>query len=759
MTDPMTSSMATSSNNILLCTLGASWAVIPEIFGWLAPNTLDLYAHHPQRPQLDALRQQHKLRAPDELWICTTQGEQTQQSLAQLHAWWQGLNTPLPLRIWTAAGTDQLASQAECDHIRELTLRVVLLATENAGAGGQVVLSLAGGRKTMSADLQSAGTLFGAAAWLHVVGPDPLPAALLARTDEQKAAQPALFSAPLAAELAQAIMPLVAGTGQRNELLDIPLDGRRITSAAFAVPLPAPGQTMAWPRPAQGDSLHEELARRQRESSQLLGNFLAQVARSEHHENWRSLYRLPPAAIDSLRTTALTAAHTGWLTALPKADLHRHLGGCLDLAAHRQVARAVWSELDHETRLLRMQDVREQLSKQEWSWDWPQRLRGHHRSQLTAALLLHASDQQLQHNLFDVTEPRLALKDGAHGFAAYERPGELSGSALLSDPVAIAPYAQAIVEQARAEGLAYLELRGSPHKYRPRDPAGFLADLQQALQQAGAQVQSPTIGAAATSTQPRIGFIWILDRRQRANLPAVVQQAVAARQQLPGFLLGLDLAGDEGTSNPAELAAGFLPAFAACLPVTIHAGEGESAENIWQAAYHLHADRIGHGLSLSQHPELVSRFRDRDICLELCPSSNREVVGFFDPHHPASLHLPRYPLRQFITSGLPLTLCTDNPGISRTTLSGEFLAAARMTEGGLTLWESLALMRQAFVHAFLPSAEREAVLKQADERVFALLSRQRTRVTPLHAPDITQLQQAQALVRTSKPSGLPPIDQ
>ena len=31
-------------NNILLCTQGASWAVIPEILGWLAPGVLDLYA-------------------------------------------------------------------------------------------------------------------------------------------------------------------------------------------------------------------------------------------------------------------------------------------------------------------------------------------------------------------------------------------------------------------------------------------------------------------------------------------------------------------------------------------------------------------------------------------------------------------------------------------------------------------------------------------------------------------------------------------
>ncbi|WP_187292329.1 hypothetical protein [Candidatus Symbiobacter mobilis] len=33
--------------NILLCTLCASWAVIPEVFGWLAPAMLDLYAQHP----------------------------------------------------------------------------------------------------------------------------------------------------------------------------------------------------------------------------------------------------------------------------------------------------------------------------------------------------------------------------------------------------------------------------------------------------------------------------------------------------------------------------------------------------------------------------------------------------------------------------------------------------------------------------------------------------------------------------------------
>lgn len=722
-----------TSKNILLCTLGASWAVVAEVLGWLAPATLDLYAHHPHRTALDALRTRHGLQAPDELWICTTEGAQTQTSLAALHQWWQNLGAPLPLRVWTAAGTDQLASQGECDHIRELTLRVTLLASEHC-QGGQLVLSLAGGRKTMSADLQSAGTLFGATAWLHVVSPEPAPPALFARTDADKAAQPALFAAPLPADLAAAITPLVAGTGTRNELLDIALDGRCVCAAHFALPLAAPGCPCTWPLPPEGDALHAELNQRQRQSSQLLGNFLAQIAQGEHHENWRSLYRLAPARIAELRSTHLNAAHATWLAQLPKADLHRHLGGCLSLADQRQVARAIWASLDEETRHARMHDVRDLLSKPDWPWHWPQQLRGPHRAPCSAALLLHASDTQLQHNLFDVTEPRVALKASARGFAAYERPGELSGSALLSHPAAIAPYARAIVAQARAEGLAYLELRGSPHKYRPRDPLAFMRELRGALQAAGAQVQ------AGAGTGPRIGFVWIIDRRQNANLPAVVQQAVSAQAALDGFLLGLDLAGDEGTHNPADLAPGFIPAFAQCMPLTIHAGEGESAENIWQAAYHLHADRIGHGLTLAQHPLLAARFRDRGIGLELCPSSNREVVGFYDPLHPATHTQPRYPLRTFIDAGLPLTLCTDNPGISRTTLADEYLAAARMTPGGLTLWECLALMRQAFVHAFLPSAERERVLKRADARVFAL-------VGDASMPGATPFQNAPGLAR------------
>lgn len=704
----------TRATTILVCSLGASWAVIPEILGWLAPQLLDLYAHHPNRAALDLTRIHNDLRAPDELWVCTTEGQRAQASIVPLLDWWRQLGQPLPLRIWTAAGTDQLATAPECHHLRELTFRMVLLAVECSGAHGQVVLSLAGGRKTMSADLQDAGTALGATAWLHVVGPEPLPQALI------DAAVPT-FLQPLPPELAGAVTPLLVGRGNRSELLDIAFEGRRIDSTQYTVACPHDGKVMRWPLPATGPHLHEDLAQRQREGQRWLGNFVAQLARTEAYETWPSLYRLPAGTIQRLREQWIGPDRRELLRRLPKADLHRHLGGCLGLADQQQVAAAIWQALPPVERDAGMALARPLLDAADhWPWDWPQTLHGAHRAAATAALLLHAAPDRLQHELHGRTEPRVALKAGSpHGFAAYERPGELSGSALLAHPAAITPYAKALVAQARDEGLALVELRGSPQKYRPGNPVAFLRELEAALSDTGAQ----TRGFHAAHGGPRIGFLWILDRRQRDTIGDVVRQAVEARNALPGFLLGLDLAGDEGTQAPEQLAPAFGPAFAACMPITIHAGEGERAEHIWQAAYHLHADRIGHGLTLIDQPALAQRFRDRGIALELCPTSNREVVGFRDPAHPASAGFPDYPLRAFMQAGLPFALCTDNPGISRTTLADEYLAASRMSDGGLCLWDALAISRQAFVHAFLPAAERDALRRAVEQEVFGVLAR------------------------------------
>jgi adenosine deaminase len=692
------------TTNILLCTLGVSWAVIPEAYAFLAPERLPLYQNHPEQEKLLALKAQYGLSAPDEIWVCTTQGTQT--SLDALKNWIQQCPSPPALRIWQAEHTQQLATQLECDHIRELIVRTCLKAHHHA-QGGQVILSLAGGRKTMSADLQWAGSLFGCQALLHVISADALP-------ENFRQATPAVFTQPLRTDWAKLITPLVAGQTVRSDLLDINVDDtKQINTQDYPLSLPAPQQIArfsdATPR------LSQEIIRREKASSRLFGNYLLDISRHESHENWRSLYRLPPRRIDQLRQTMLTIADRDWLISLPKADLHRHLGGCLDLTAQQTVAQAIWDSLTSSEKRQALKHCQFLLRNENWDWEWPTQLKSQGiRSHNTAAVLLHASAEQLQYNLWQITEPRIGLKNNhTKGFAAYERPGELTGSALLSHPAAIPPYVKAIIEQTRAEGLAYVELRGSPQKYG--NPLDFLNQFYQAL--------SHTLTSLPTEQQPIFRFIIIADRRAcHSELQQTIQMAVNAKQQLPDFIAGLDLAGDEQTTQPEAIANLFQPAFAECLPITIHAGEGEKADSIWQAAYHLHADRIGHGLSLNENDNLAQRFRDRSICLELCPSSNREVVGFYDPRFPHTQQYPGYPLLELWQKGLPLTVCTDNPGISCTTLADEYLTAALMTGNQLSQWEVLAMIKQGFVHSFLSGHYKEKLLKRIDTQLYQQLA-------------------------------------
>jgi len=176
----------------------------------------------------------------------------------------------------------------------------------------------------------------------------------------------------------------------------------------------------------------------------------------------------------------------------------------------------------------------------------------------------------------------------------------------------LAPYVRALIEAARREGLSYLELRGSPQKYR--DSREGQLDFLRRLKE-----------TAEAYDDLELRFIVIADRRQPEAAAAAVDLAITAREALDGFVVAFDLTGDEKQDDVRalkKLAERFQPAFEGCLPVTVHAGVGSPAEKIWEAAYLLHADRVGHGLTLAQNPQLLQRFRDRDICLELCPTSN-----------------------------------------------------------------------------------------------------------------------------------------
>ncbi|MBC6907368.1 adenosine deaminase [Saccharophagus sp. K07] len=699
----------------LIATLGATWQVIPEIVGLVLPDACPIYKDHPQQEQLEDLRRLcGQPQAVDtELWVITSSSLRTQDGIKKIREWNSRLPSPLAITFFIAADTDEVTSESELKALQELVLRVMLQATER----GEVICSLAGGRKTMSADLQYAASVFGARALLHIVAPEPLPEPL-------RSNDPEFWSRPLSKDLSGQLLPAFIGHYERRETLDI---DPPFLSKQYPLGKTQDGDCVTVT--ITDNALASQLIERERQAGQLLSNYLTTVANAEKHENWRHLYRLPPNDIERLRKIRVSAQHEALIRSLPKAELHCHLGGLPDLDQQIAIGTAVWQTLAEERRNYLLDELKPLLSAEEWPWDWPQQyLRNQvdplQKAERAACLLTQARRHQLQYNLYESYGSRIQLAEHKHGFSAYERPGELTGSSILGHPAAIAAYCQAIHAYTARENIVYLELRGSPHKYQPENPLEWLANFYRVL-----------IETSPGNCEYR--FIWILDRRQK-NIDEIVNLAVAARQapQLEDFVVGLDLAGDEKQTQPEELAPAFKPAFAQCLTLTIHAGEGQPADNIWQAAYHLHADRIGHGLTLAEKPELLTRFRNRNICLELCPTSNIEVIGYRHPAISETQYLKSYPISTLWNSGVPLTINTDNPGISRTNLTREYLVAAELWEG-MTLWDCLAIIKQGFVHAMAPAEIRESLLKNQDVRVYSIIENWLLSAPqlPTHIPD------------------------
>jgi adenosine deaminase len=187
----------------------------------------------------------------------------------------------------------------------------------------------------------------------------------------------------------------------------------------------------------------------------------------------------------------------------------------------------------------------------------------------------------------------------------------------------------------------------------------------------------------------------------------------------PG-VVGFDLAGQEEGYDPVNFQEDFLPLHRSFVNITIHAGEMADDDRIWQAMYLLHAKRIGHGLKLINNRKMMDFVRDNGLCVEMCPSSNWQTNSFqrFDIADKTSA---RYPLADYLAHGITVTVNTDNRFISDTTMSKEFLMAARMTDGGLSVSDILRLVRHSFQSAFLPKDVKDALLKEVDDEIFTIL--------------------------------------
>ncbi len=247
------------------------------------------------------------------------------------------------------------------------------------------------------------------------------------------------------------------------------------------------------------------------------------------------------------------------------------------------------------------------------------------------------------------------------------------------------------VEDAARDNVRHLELRATPvalsraEGFPLRDVTDWMLDAaREAAQRHGIQVR----------------VVLSINRHESTKLAEEVAALAVERKE--AGVVGLDLAGNEVEYPAAPFLGIFREARQAGLHLTIHAGEWGPASNIRQAIEEFAAERIGHGVRVLEDPSVVVLARERGTAIEVCVTSNQQT-GAVEAH---AVH----PVTRMLEQGLNAVLCTDDPSISRITLSHEYHVVC--DELGLAesiLKERIVAAAQA---AFLPAGDRAALVSE-----------------------------------------------
>jgi len=138
--------------------------------------------------------------------------------------------------------------------------------------------------------------------------------------------------------------------------------------------------------------------------------------------------------------------------------------------------------------------------------------------------------------------------------------------------------------------------------------------------------------------------------------------------------------------------------------VSLHAGEltlglvppEDLRFHIREAVELGHARRIGHGVDIAYEDDalgLLAEMRERGVLVEICLTSNDVILEVTGDEHP----LPMY-----VESGVPVTLATDDEGVSRIDLTHEYHRAALTYD--LRYGDLKTMARNSLEHSFLPGA-------------------------------------------------------
>ncbi|MBM7079870.1 adenosine deaminase [Micromonospora humida] len=287
----------------------------------------------------------------------------------------------------------------------------------------------------------------------------------------------------------------------------------------------------------------------------------------------------------------------------------------------------------------------------------------------------------------DALADYFAFRDFAHFIEVY-----LSVVDLIRDPDDVWLLTHEVARELARQQVRYAELTVTPYSHVRRGiPApAFCEAIEDARRRAEADFG--------------IALRWCFDIPGEAGLPAAEETLRISLDERPDGLVAFGLGGPEiGVPRP-QFKPYFDQARAAGLRSVPHAGETTGPQTVWDALRELGAERIGHGISAAQDPELLAYLAERRIPLEVCPTSNVRTR--------AVARIEEHPLRRLVDAGVRVTINSDDPPMFGTTLNDEYAVAARLLDAdpdGLA-----ALAREAVSASFLDPAGQARIIAEID---------------------------------------------
>lgn len=244
-----------------------------------------------------------------------------------------------------------------------------------------------------------------------------------------------------------------------------------------------------------------------------------------------------------------------------------------------------------------------------------------------------------------------------------------------------------LMEDAAMENIKYIEIRFAPQQHT-KDGLTTKEIIQSVL-----------CGMRRAEKIYDIKGNYILSCMRHLSADSAMKIVEEGKQFIGKGVVAVDLCGGELAGFCHKFIDPMKKAKEYGYRITIHAGETGIGKNVVDAIELLGAERIGHGVFITNNKEAYNLVKERKIPLEICPTSNVQTK--------AVKNYGEHPIYDFYNDEIMITLNTDNRTVSDTT----------MTEECVQIEKAFELKKSEYIDIYLNSIEAAFISEDEKQKL------------------------------------------